>query len=85
MFKLRIKEIRESKSIKQEDLAKALKVHQVQISKWELGKQIPSLTRTIEIAEVLGVTVEELLEYKKIHGELGKLYKDMGKTNKQVK
>lgn len=83
MIKLRIKEIRESKSIKQEDLAKALNVHQVQISKWELGKQIPSLTRTVEIAEVLDVTLDQLLEYKKIHEHLGKVYKDMGKKDNQ--
>ena len=53
MVKLRIKELRQKKGMSQTDLAKAMNISPVAVSRWELGK-LPQL------AMLLGVDVSAL-------------------------
>jgi putative transcriptional regulator len=59
-MKSRIKEIRESKGIKQIFLAKQMGISQQILSMYEKDKAIPRLDRAYEIADILGVDVHDL-------------------------
>lgn len=58
---MKIKELREKKGISQKELADYLNITQVQISKYELGKNEPDLNTTKKIAEYFNVTIDYLL------------------------
>lgn len=58
---IRLKELRETKGISQKELADFLNLTQVQISKYELGKNEPDLSTTKKIANYFNVTIDYLL------------------------
>jgi transcriptional regulator with XRE-family HTH domain len=68
-YSLNNKKKRNKKKISQKNLAISLNTSQQQVSIYETYDDIPSLTRLIEIAQVLDVTLDELVNYKKIHEE----------------
>jgi transcriptional regulator with XRE-family HTH domain len=55
-----IKRLREAKDLTQEQLAKLLQCTTSTIYGWESGRHKPSRYGKAKLAEVLGVTVEEL-------------------------
>ena len=59
-------ELRKEKSLTQKQLAEKLFVSDKTVSKWERGASIPNVVLLIPIAEVLGVTVTELLKGERI-------------------
>lgn len=59
-------ELRKEKGIKQKELAEKLYVSDKAVSKWETGHSIPDVSLLIPLAEILGVTVTELLECKRM-------------------
>ncbi len=66
-FDIKIKEKRKEKGVSQKKLAELLETTQQQVSKYENLIDTRSLTRLVEIAQILGVTLDELVEFKKIH------------------
>ena len=66
---LKIKEIRKLKGISQQKLAKELNTTQQMVSKYETHVDSPSVSRLVEIAHILGVSLDELVEFKDIHNE----------------
>lgn len=56
-----IKELREKKHLTQAELAEKLCVSDKSVSKWETGKGYPDISLLELIAEVLGVSVAELI------------------------
>lgn len=56
----KIKEIRNSKSINQEELAKALGVSRQTIISLENGKYNPSIMLAYKIAKYFGLTIEDV-------------------------
>ena len=56
--------LRISKNISQEQLAEALNVSRQTISKWETGLSIPKIDKVPYLAEILGVSTDELLSDK---------------------
>ena len=56
-----LKNIREKKGISQVQLAVMLGVTQGSISAWETGRWEPSLDMIRRIAQIFGVTVDELI------------------------
>lgn len=60
----KLEEIRNTRGIKQEDLAKALEVSRQTISSLENGKYNPSITLAFKIARYFDMTVEEIFIYK---------------------
>ena len=50
----------------QKDLADKLFVSDKTVSKWERGNSMPNVTLLIPIADVLGITVTELLQGEKL-------------------
>lgn len=71
-YDLNLKQLRTDKKIKQSDLAKAIDTSQQVISQYENGQLTPSLDRLVEIAQILDVTLDELVEFKKIQHNLSK-------------
>lgn len=57
-----VAQLRKEKGITQKELAEKLCISDKAISKWETGKSIPDVSLLVPLAEILGVTVTELLE-----------------------
>ena len=55
------KEIRNKAGVEQEAIGKALKIKQSAVSMWETGKARPKTKHLPKIAEILGVSVDELI------------------------
>lgn len=64
MFNEKLKELRKAKYISQEELAKQLHVVRQTISKWEKGLSVPDADILIKLADILEVSVSELLGQK---------------------
>ena len=58
--------LRKEKSMTQKELASRLLVSDKAVSKWETGNSMPDITLLVPLADVLEVTVTELLECKRI-------------------
>ena len=57
-----ISQLRKEKGLMQKDIAEKLFVSDKAVSKWERGLSIPDVALLVPLAELLGVTVTELLE-----------------------
>ena len=68
-YKFKLKEIRKIKGLSQNSLAKLLNTKQQNISEYENQIVSPNLERLVEIAKILGVTLDELVEFKQLHHE----------------
>lgn len=60
-FSERLKEIRKSKGLSQEQLAEKIGVSRQAITKWETGKGLPDVENMVIIAEIFKTTLDELL------------------------
>ena len=61
----RIAALRREKNVKQDDVAQALSVSPQAVSKWENDQTCPDISLLPQLAKLLGVSVDELLEGKK--------------------
>lgn len=59
-------EVRKEKNMTQKDLAEKLFVSDKTVSKWERGNSMPSVTLLIPLADVLGISVTELLQGERL-------------------
>ena len=53
--------LRKSRGITQEELAQRLSVSPQAVSKWENGHTMPEVSILVELSEILGVTIDEIL------------------------
>lgn len=53
--------LRMEKGLSQEDLAEQIGVSRQSVSKWETGQSVPDLDKIIKLADLFGVTVDELV------------------------
>lgn len=60
-FNVKLKELRNSRGLTQEELAAALFVSRTAISKWESGRGYPSIDSLKEISSFFSITLDELL------------------------
>lgn len=60
----RIAQLRKEKGLKQDELAEMLGITPQAISKWENDQTCPDISLLPKLAEILGVTVDELLSGK---------------------
>lgn len=56
-----VRRLRKERSIRQDELAAAINVHQTHISRIENGEKSPSLEVTRHLAAFFGVTIDELI------------------------
>ncbi len=60
-FNEKLQELRKSKGITQEELAKALFVSRTAVSKWESGRGYPGIDSLKELSKFFSVTIDELI------------------------
>ncbi len=65
----KIREIRNLKKLKQEDLANACNVTRSAISNWEAGRRRPDWDNLVVLARLFGITIEELVGDELIYYE----------------
>ncbi len=87
-----IKHFRKAKGMSQEELAVKLNVVRQTVSKWENGLSVPDAEALIRMAEVLGVSVSQLLgmeaegkSTKELSEELENLNEQLAKKNQREK
>src|SRR5690554_2363449 len=61
IFSERLKKEREKKGWSQIELAKKIHVSRQSVSKWETGKNYPSIEVIIDLSDLFGITIDELL------------------------
>lgn len=61
-----VAQLRKEQGLMQRDLAEKLYVSDKAVSKWERGLSIPDVAILVPLAELLGVTVTELLECRRL-------------------
>lgn len=64
-----IANLRKENNLTQEELAEKLGVSPKSISRWENGKTMPDISMLNDLASILGVTVQELLNGQKMSKE----------------
>ncbi|MEY8518062.1 helix-turn-helix transcriptional regulator [Lachnospiraceae bacterium 29-84] len=64
-----IAKCRKKKKLTQAELAERLNITDRAVSKWETGKSMPDSTIMLELCEILGITVNELLRGEEISTE----------------
>ena len=57
----KILDLRTQKEMSQEELAAALEVSRQSVSKWETNQSVPDLDKIIRLADLFGVTVDQLV------------------------
>lgn len=62
-------QLRKNKNLTQKELADKLFVSDKTVSKWERGLSFPNVSLLIPLADLLGVTVTELLKGEQLHNE----------------
>jgi len=60
----KISELRKEKNMTQMELADKMNISFQAVSKWERGNSMPDISKLPELAEILGVSVDELLGTK---------------------
>lgn len=61
-FGQRLQELRRARGLTQNKLAEALQLRPITLSRWECGRRSPSLPALARAADVLGVSLAELLD-----------------------
>lgn len=61
MFGYKLKKVREQRGWSQEYLAKRIHVSRQSISKWETGKNYPSIEVLLSLSDLFDITVDDLL------------------------
>lgn len=61
-----VAELRKEKGLTQKELAQRLYISDKAVSKWETGHSIPDVAMLVPLAEILGVSVTELLQCKRM-------------------
>lgn len=84
MLHEQIKALRKAKGMSQEDLAVQLHVVRQTVSKWENGLSVPDADVVLRIAEVLGVSVNQLLELPADSQDGLNLAEELAKANQQL-
>lgn len=75
-FELKLKEARQKRGLKQSELGELVNMHQTRISEYENGRVTPPLEKLVELAQILDVTLDELVEFRNIQSKISKSYVD---------
>ena len=64
-FKEKLMQLRKERGWSQEELGERLSVTRQTVSKWELGQTTPELAKLIEMSELFGMSIDELVGKEK--------------------
>lgn len=62
----KLREIRKAKKMTQGELSRISGIHRVTIAKYENGMVCPTLEKASKLAAALGVTVDDLIDIRKV-------------------
>lgn len=65
MFKENLIQLRKLNNLTQEDIAEKLDVSRQTLSKWETGESLPDIDKCKLLADIFGVTLDDLVNYDK--------------------
>lgn len=68
MFADNLIELRKLNNLSQEELAEKINVSRQTLSKYETGESLPDIEKCSALANIFGVSVDELINYKKDEG-----------------
>ena len=68
MFAENLMELRKLHNMSQEELAEKINVSRQTLSKYETGESLPDIEKCLAIANIFGVSVDDLINYKKEEG-----------------
>ena len=68
MFADNLIELRKLHNMSQEELAEKINVSRQTLSKYETGESLPDIEKCSALANIFGVSVDELINYKKYEG-----------------
>ncbi|MTI56588.1 helix-turn-helix transcriptional regulator [Geosporobacter ferrireducens] len=71
MINMNLKNLRKFHRYTQEEIADKIGVSRQAVAKWENGETIPDISNCIALAELYGVTLDDLVNYKEEKGEKG--------------
>ena len=71
-----LKELRREKGITQEQLAEQLNVSGRTVSRWETGSNMPDISILVELAELHGVTIPEIIDGERKSENMNKEVKE---------
>lgn len=84
MISEKIKHFRKAKGLSQEEMAVKLNVVRQTVSKWENSLSVPDADILIQIAELLGVSVNQLLDIEADSKSNNDLSEQLSKLNEQL-
>ena len=84
MINENIRKARKEKGISQEELAIKLNVVRQTVSKWEKGLSVPDADVLIQIADLLEVSVNELLDIKTQNDTVENIAAELAHLNEQL-
>ena len=64
----KIKDLREARSMTQEELAEKINISRQAYAKWERGDTIPDVEKCSRLAEIFGVSIDSLVKTEKTEG-----------------
>ena len=70
MFSDNMLQLRKMAGLTQEELAEKIGVSRQSLSKWEKGESVPDLENAANIAQVLGASLDELVNYDQSEAKL---------------
>ncbi len=62
-------ELRKLNNLSQEDIAEKIGVSRQTLSKYETGESLPDIERCKQLADIFGVTMDDLISYEKTDSE----------------
>jgi AbrB family looped-hinge helix DNA binding protein len=71
MFSDNLLQLRKINQISQEELAEKVNVSRQTLSKWETGESLPDIEKSKLLAEIFGVTLDDLVTYESVVHGLG--------------
>jgi len=84
MISENIKHFRKASGLSQEEMAVKLNIVRQTVSKWENGLSVPDADVLINMAEILGVSVSQLLGFEIDSGNSRDLSEELAKLNEQL-
>lgn len=80
MFAEKLKSLRSTRNLTQEEFAKEINVTKGAVAMWETGKRTPDLTMIKKIAAYFNITVDELVGNSVDRGGLDEAYFNIAKN-----
>lgn len=84
MFNKKIKNLRKSAGISQEELAEMLNVTRQAVTKWESGCVVPDILNVIKMSELFKVTIDSLVKEEDCRNDFFSNKQDMGQCQSFV-